>query len=179
MKLRCPGCGFENIEGSDRCEQCLHTLMQRDLPRPREGEVLQNVLMTAPVGELLTGKDLLVASPTDSIEKIVKIFEQKKKDCVLIYKSRKIVGLISQRDLLLRVAGKYKDLSKVTAAMVMTRNPQCVRTDAPIAYIVNQMALGGCRHVPVLAADGSPISIININDVLRYLSRRKKEAVKK
>jgi len=32
--------------------------------------------------------------------------------------------------------------------------------------------MGGFRHLPVLAADGAPLSIIMIKDVLKYLSRR-------
>jgi len=38
--------------------------------------------------------------------------------------------------------------------------------------VVNKMAMGGYRHVPVLQEDGSPLSIIIIKDVLGYLSKR-------
>ena len=74
MKLKCPSCGFENIEGEDRCEQCLHSLMQRDLPKAKKDDALQTVMMTAPISDLLTGKDLLVASTSDSVQKIIRIF---------------------------------------------------------------------------------------------------------
>jgi hypothetical protein len=36
------------------------------------------------------------------------------------------------------------------------------------------MAMGGHRHVPVLRANGTPVSILLIKDVLRYLSRSKR-----
>lgn len=174
MKIICPSCSFENIEGEDRCAQCFLSLMQRDIPRPRKDDNFQNVMMTAPVSELLTGKDLLVASTTDTIQKIVRIFQEKKKNCVLIYKKKKLVGIISNRDILRRVVLPHKDLSTVKAEEVMTANPEFVRAEDPIAYAVNKMAMGGFRHLPVLANDGTPLSIIMIIDVLRYLSRRKK-----
>ncbi len=174
MKIKCPSCGFENIQGEDRCDQCLHSLMQRDIPLPKKNDALQRVMMTAPISDLLTGKDLLVASTADTLQKIVKIFQGKNKNCVLIYKKKKLVGILSQRDILLRVAGKYKDLSKVKVEQVMTPNPEYVRGDDPIAYAVNKMAIGGYRHVPVLAADGTPLSIVLIKDVLAYLARREK-----
>ena len=176
MQMLCPSCGFKNIEGTDRCEECLHSLMQRDLPRPRKDDKFQHVMMTAPVSDLLTGKDLLVASPSDSIQKIVKILTTKKKSCVLIYEHGKIVGIVSERKLLTDVAGKYDDLSKVKVREIMTPNPECLKADDPIAYAVNKMALGGFRHVPVLAADGTPISILSIKDVLHYLMQRDKES---
>jgi CBS domain-containing protein len=172
--VKCPSCGVENILGSDRCEQCFHTLMQTGLPQLKKGDKFQNAIMTDPVSDLLTGKDLLVCSPDDTIQKVVRIFRKENKNCILVYDHKKLVGILSNRDLLLRVTGKYKDLSKVKVKDIMTRNPEYVTEDAPIAYVVNRMAMGGCRHVPVLAGDGTPYSIVIIKDVFNYLSKRSK-----
>ena len=170
----CPSCGFVNMLGEDRCEQCLHALMQTGLPKPKKGDHIQSAFMTTPVSELLTGKDLLVCSPGDSILKVVKIFQKENKSCILVYDHKKLVGILSSRDLLRRVAGKYKDLSKVKVQEIMTPNPEFVKSEDPIAYAVNKMAAGGCRHVPVLAEDGTPYSIILIKDILTYLTRRRR-----
>jgi len=174
MKIKCPTCGFENLVGSDRCEECLHSLMQTGLPRAKKDDAIQTVMMTAPISNLVTGKDLLVASTSDSIQKIVKVFQSEKKNCVLIYKRKKLVGILSYRDLLLKVAGKKPDLSKVKIEEVMTPNPEYVVQTDPVSHVVNKMALGGFRHVPVLASDGTPISIVSIQDVLHYLQHRKR-----
>jgi len=174
--IKCPSCGLDNILGSDRCEQCLHSLMQTGLPQPKKEDKFQSAIMSNPVSELLTGKDLLVCSPDDTIQKVVKIFQKEGKKCILAYEKKKLVGILSNRDLLLRVAGKYKDLSKVKVREVMTRNPEYVTADVPIAYVVNKMAMGVCRHVPVLASDGTPYSLVIIKDVLGYLVRRRKSS---
>lgn len=171
-KVICPSCGHENIAGMDGCGTCLHSLMQKDIPRPKKDDSYQSALMTAPMTELLTGKDLLVAHPNDSIQKIVAIFKKEKKSSILVYKDHKLVGIITNRDLLNRVAGKHTDLSKITAKEVMTRKPEFVKADAPIAYVINMMAMGGYRRVPVLRNDGTPFSIITIKDVMTYLSKR-------
>ncbi len=172
--MKCPYCSFENTAGEDRCVQCLHSLMQQNLPKPKKLDALQSVMMTAPISDLITGKDLLVASPNDSIKKVVDIFQKEDKNCVLVYDRKKMVGIMSHRDILRKVVGTQKDLSKVKVSQVMTPNPEFVTPDAPIAYVVNKMAMGGYRHVPVLSHDGSPLSIIIIKDVLGYLSKRKK-----
>lgn len=175
MNQPCPYCGHENLEGADRCGQCLHSLMQRSVPSQRRaGNAFQDALLNEPVSELLTGVDLLVCSPDDSVEKVVKIFQKEKKGCILIYKNKKLVGILSNRDLLLRVAGVTKDLAQVKVEDVMTRNPGFVRPEDPIAFAVNKMAMGGYRHVPVIRADGTPVSILLIKDILRYLSASKK-----
>jgi len=174
MGMKCPSCGHENIAGEDRCEQCFYTLMQRDLPKARKDDLIQSAMMTAPISELITGQDLLVASESDSLKKVTKIFQQRKLNCLIVYKKKKLVGILSFRDLLRRVAGKVKDLAKVKVGEVMTVKPEWVRMEDPIAVVINKMSLGGFRHVPVLGEDGTPLSIISINDVLEFLSMRDK-----
>ena len=169
--IKCPSCGVENVLGSDFCEQCLHSLMQRGLPKPKVDDRFQHAMMTAPVAELLTGKDLLVAKPTDSVLKVVKVLQKENKSCVLVYDKKRLAGIVSLRDLLRKIAGHFDDLSKVKIAVAMTPNPEFVRAEDPIAFAVNKMAMGGFRHVPVLDQDGAPYSIISIKDVLGYLSR--------
>jgi len=175
-KVKCPSCGFENIAGTDSCEQCLHSLMQKDLPRPKKDDTYQRALMTAPMSELLTGKDLLVASPKDSVKKIVDAFQKEKKSSILVYNKRKLVGIITNRDLLYKVAGKHKDLSRVKAEDVMTPNPEYVKAEDPITFVVNKMSMGGFRRLPVLRSDGTPLSVISIKDVLTFLAGKDKFA---
>jgi len=171
MALKCPSCGFENIAGEDRCVECFHSLMIVDLPKPAKNDSIQNVMMTAPVANLVTGKDLLVAEPKDTLDKIIKLFQKEEKGCIVIYKKKKLLGILSRRDMLRKVAGQRSDLSRITAEEIMTPNPEYVKVEDPIAFAVNKMALGGFRSVPVLSSDGSPISILSIKDVLTYLSR--------
>lgn len=175
MDITCPSCGFNNIEGVDRCECCFYTLMQRDLPSPKKDDQYQSVMMTDPVSNIITGKDLLVCDTTDTVDKILAIIQEKKKSCVLVYHEHKLVGIISNRDFLKKIACRNNsiDPKNITAQDVMTPNPEYVRPNAPIAFAVNKMATGRFRHLPVLASDGAPISIISIKDVLGYLSHRK------
>src|SRR5687767_13624856 len=109
MDILCPFCSYRNLQGEDRCQQCLHSLMQRDIPHPRKDDQFQTQLMTRPVADLLTGLDLLVCNPADSVQKVVKIFQKDKKNCVVVYSKKKMVGILSNRDILLRVAGRHKD----------------------------------------------------------------------
>lgn len=173
MSNACPSCGCENIPGEDRCVECLHSLMAKDLPRPKRDDHIQKIMMNAPVLALMENDDLLICNGSDTIEKVVEIFQKKKKNCVLVMDKHKMVGILSFRDLLLKVVGRYDDLSKVTAQSIMTSNPEFVKSQDPIAFLVNIMSVGGFRHVPVLDEDGkTPIGIVSIKDVLRYLDER-------
>jgi len=172
--VKCPFCGAKTLPGEERCPRCFHSMMVREIPHPRRGDSIHQALLSRPVSDLLTGADLLVCSPDDTVQKVVEIFQKEKKGCVLVYKNKKLAGILSNRDLLLRVAAHQSDLSRLRVADVMTPNPDFVHPEDPIAFAVNKMALGGYRHVPVLREDGTPVSILLIMDVLRYLSQSKK-----
>lgn len=143
--------------------------MERFIPAPPKDDRAKRTLLNSPVSALVTGEDLLVASAADSLQKISSILKKKKKTCVLIYEKKKLVGILSLRTLLTEAACKVPDLTRVTAGDIMTRNPATVTLMDPISYAVNKMSIGGFRHLPVLAADGTPVTIISIKDVLVYL----------
>ncbi|MDP3981819.1 MAG: CBS domain-containing protein [Chlamydiota bacterium] len=172
MLVKCSMCQHENVSGVDRCEECLHSLMQKDLPRPKRGDSIQRTLMTTPIYELLTGKDLLVADPGDTVQKAVDILRKERKNCILVYENKKLVGILSNSNLLHKVAGKIKDLTSVKIKDVMTVNPEFVLPEDTIAVVVNKMAMGGFRHVPVLDKDGTPLSILTIKDVIFYITSK-------
>jgi CBS domain-containing protein len=175
MTNSCSHCAFDNPPVADHCGQCLHSLMQKHVPSARKkDDAFKDALLKEPISELLTGLDLLVCSPNDSLEKIVKIFQKDKKGCILVYKNKKMVGILSNRDLLLRTTGTKIDLSKIKVAEIMTRDPSFLHPEDPIAFAINKMAMGGYRHIPILRPDGTPVSILLIRDVLRYLSASKK-----
>lgn len=166
--MKCPSCKHNNIPGEDRCRFCMHSLMQRDLPKRKKGETFQNIMMT-PVSEIIKGDHLLIARPDDSIHKLIKIFRQEKRHCALVYRRKKIIGIISKRDILKKVAIKYKNLYKIKVESIMSPLPGYVMPEDPIGLIVNKMSLGGFRHIPVLTDKGAPLDIISIIDIFTHI----------
>lgn len=150
--------------------------MDRYIPAPPKDDPLKRTLLNTPVSALITGEDLLVASSSDSLLKIAGILKKKKKSCVLIYERKKLVGILSLRTLLTEAACKFSDLSRVSAGDIMTRNPAVITLLDPISFAVHKMSIGGFRHLPVLAQDGTPVTIISIKDVLAYLVRESSTA---
>lgn len=172
MSLICPSCGSENIVGSDRCEECLSSLMETGMPKPKSGDKVQQLLMTAPVMDVITDRDVLIAKMSDPISKIVDRMTQRKKSCILIYWEHRLVGIISERRLLTHVALKKDNLQTVSAGEIMTRDPEFVRPTDPLAFALHKMSLCRFRHIPIIDENGKPLSILSIKDVLTYLLQR-------
>jgi len=158
--MRCPACGFDNIEGVDRCDECMEPFRQLDVPQPKEG--FQAHLMLDPVRKLYSSYPAAVA-PGDSISRAIGLMREWRVGCVPVLESGKLVGILTEVDVLFKLTDLRDPVSKL-----MTPSPEVVEEDSTIASALNLMSVGGYRHLPVVR-DKSLVGILSIKDVLRYL----------
>jgi CBS domain-containing protein len=85
---------------------------------------------------------------------------------VLVVDDGRFVGIFTDRDAVLKVAGA--DGAARTIGDLMTRDPVVLRHDETIAVAINKMAVGGFRHIPVVE-DGRPTGVVTARDVFRHL----------
>ena len=163
--MKCPECGFDNTEGSDRCENCMEPLRDLDVPRPKEG--FQAKMMLDPVKKLLSGFPAAVSS-TDSIAHAAEIMRQWRAGCVVVIDEGNLNGILSEVDLLFKMSSENRKVDELRVADFMTPKPVVLDEDSTIAYAINAMSVGGYRHLPVLRED-QVVGIVSIKDVLRYL----------
>jgi CBS domain-containing protein len=171
MKQKCPYCGYENILGSDHCEKCLHSFMQKDLPQPGKNK-LQKKIMTERVADFISKIPPIIVSPDTSMKEVVERMQAlPTKGCVLVCdKNKKLLGIASIRDILLKVAGRVKELDKFPVKNIMTPNPECLEKNAPLSFALHKMSIGRFRHVPVLD-NGVPIGVVSTRDMIEYLTK--------
>ncbi|TWO67738.1 CBS domain-containing protein [Caenimonas sedimenti] len=63
----------------------------------------------------------------------------------------KLLGIVTERDLMTRVLAKALDPQKTHLAEVMTANPMCVPPETKVADAVLIMLERGFRHLPVVS----------------------------
>ncbi len=80
------------------------------------------------------------------------------------------IGILTDRDLALRVVGKGLDPTTVSVSEVMTRAPDAVREDTPIETAIFRMRVGPFRRLPVVDGLGKLVGIVTLDDILDLLS---------
>jgi CBS domain-containing protein len=88
-------------------------------------------------------------------------------DCLLVTENDALVGIFTDRDAILKVAGTAD--SDRTVREVMTADPVILRSGDPVAVAIHKMAVGGFRHVPIVKA-GVPVAVVSAKDVFRHLA---------
>lgn len=112
----------------------------------------------------------ITLEPGDTLQMAIELMQQKKIGAVVVVENQRPVGVFTERDVLVRVVGKVADLSAVRLRGYMTANPVCLRIDDSIAYALNQMTVGGFRHIPIIDAQGRATGIISVRDIADYMA---------
>jgi CBS domain-containing protein len=96
---------------------------------------------------------------------------------VVVDAEGRLTGIFTERDVLIRVLGEGQDPATTRLGAVMTPRPEALSPQDRICFAVNRMSTAGFRTIPLVDADGRPIGIITVNDVVKWLAEIFPEAV--
>jgi CBS domain-containing protein len=108
----------------------------------------------------------LTLGPDDPVETAWRLMRDERVGCVLVVEDGALVGILTERDLLMRVDGPH---STRPVRELMTPDPETLSPDDPIVYALNKMSVGGFRHVPLVDAAGHPVGVVSVKDVVNYI----------
>jgi CBS domain-containing protein len=157
-------CGYENLTGAEVCDNCGADLAGHDLPQ--QAGSFRGALMGARLDGLgipdpiLVGRDATVA---DVIERM----HAAEADAVLVIDGDQLVGIFTDRDAVVKLAGKH--LADRPVHEFMTTDPVVLRNDDPLAVAIHKMAVGGFRHIPIIDG-GRAVGVVTARDVFRHLA---------
>ncbi len=162
--MTCPQCGTENLMGSDLCDNCGADLAGRDTPE--RATEYRGSRLGEHLDELAIDEPHLVDASTKAGE-AVRLMHEQGSDCLLVCEDDRLIGIFTDRDAVLKLAGR--SLDSVPLIELMTRDPVVLRHDDTIAVAINKMAVGGFRHIPIVEA-GRPTGVVSARDVFQHLA---------
>jgi signal-transduction protein with cAMP-binding, CBS, and nucleotidyltransferase domain len=164
----CPTCGYDNVPGNESCSYCKQDLTPFD--RPVATCKVERSLMEDQVNVLGFNAPSIVPHTT-TLRQAIDAMAERNVGALLVVDGRGVLqGIISERDLLKKVAGRDDDCDDLPVTQFMTPRPESVSPTATLSYVLNKMDGGGYRHVPIVQA-GQPIGVLSVRDMLRHLTR--------
>ena len=100
--MNCPSCGHENIDGSDRCENCLSPFRDLDVPRAESAEGLARSVMEDNLRRL-EYETPVTASPDTTALDVARRMKEANTGCALIVDGNQLVGIFTEHDVLLHL----------------------------------------------------------------------------
>lgn len=167
--MRCPLCGYDNIEGDDACAACNASLAGEDSGVDRRTP-LETRLGRDRLSALQPPPPVTVA-PSDTIGEVLALLARRDIGCALVVRANTLLGIITERDILMKIGVNLDEYGRRPVEEFMTPAPETLLSTDPIAFALNRMAVGWYRHIPI-EKDGQPTGVISVRDVLSYLTRR-------
>lgn len=122
------------------------------------------------------GGDTVTVTSQSTIGELIAELARHNIGAILVVDDGRLVGIVSERDVVRHLAGSAEGFRSQPVAAIMTRSPQtCSRQDS-IETAMNKMSRGRFRHLPVLE-DGELVGIISMGDLVkRKIDQAEQEA---
>lgn len=163
--MRCPVCRSDNYEGEDLCANCGADLRATDVPE--QAPEFGDTVLGDPLEALAVGPPRTIA-PATPVAEAIRVMHAESVDCLLVCEGDRLLGIFTDRDAVLKVAGR--PLAAIEVRNVMTPDPVVLRRDDTLATAIHKMAVGGFRHLPIVD-NGRPVGVVAAADVFRHLVR--------
>jgi len=141
-------------------------VLEEEHPGPHD---LESALVTIKLGDVVEHTPLVV-DLNFSLAAVIEAMQRGDRGTALVVEAGKLVGIFTERDVLMKVAGHPIDLAKSKVSAFMTPNPVTLPADSAVAYALNRMVLEGFRHIPLVNDDNRPVAEVSMRNLIEYLS---------
>lgn len=105
-----------------------------------------------------------------TISEVAKIMSENKIGCLIVSRDGKVVGIVTERDLVRRVLAKKLDPDKTRVNEVMSKPVIVIKDTVTIEDAVAIMAKNGIRRLPVIDEEYTLVGIVTATDLAKALA---------
>ena len=115
-------------------------------------------------------RDVMTSNPAtvtdkDTIRDVARIMAREDTGVVPVVEGKKIIGLITDRDIVVRLVAEGKDLGNSRVKEAMSRKVRSVKEDTPVSEVLELMSNEQIRRVPVVNQNNELVGILSIGDI--------------
>jgi len=116
------------------------------------------------VAEVMT-RGVRSMSPQDPVVQAAQAMDELNVGVIPVCEGEKVVGMVTDRDIVVRGVAQQGDTKSLKLADVMSTNVRCVHEDDDIDEVLTQMAQAQIRRLPVVDGNDKLVGIVSLGDV--------------
>ena len=117
----------------------------------------------------LTQEKFIVLNEQATLREVIDNLQRFHIGCVLLENNHKISGIFTERDIVQNIVGNRHNLEEAHIVDFMTKSPDTLHSEDPIAFALNKMISGGYRHIPIVDTNNKPTGVIAMQDIINHL----------
>lgn len=120
--------------------------------------------------ERLVRRPVQTLSPDDTCREAAALMRDEGIGAVVVADGKRPVGVVTDRDLVIRVLAAHQDPDKLLLRDVMTRDPIFLSGPRTLDQLIASMRDAVVRRVPVVSEDGELRGLVSMDDLLVLLA---------
>lgn len=120
------------------------------------------------VPEFKDKTNILTVSPETPLEQVVMEMSTRNVGSAVVVKDGKLVGIFTERDLLVKVMGRNKSIQTLIVSDVMTKNLHAAKMEDDVSESLRRMSQGRFRHLPIVDDKKHLIGLLSQGDFVAY-----------
>ncbi|MFL5285044.1 MAG: CBS domain-containing protein [Rhodopila sp.] len=118
------------------------------------------------VADIMTS-NVRVITPEDTVQQATRMMRDEDTGVLPVGEGDRLVGIVTDRDVTLRVVAEGKDPQHTKVREVMSQEPKYVFEDEDLAHVADNMAQQQLRRLPVVNRSKRLVGIVSIGDLAR------------
>ena len=120
-------------------------------------------------------KPVVKIIPETNVAEACRVMEEKNIGCLIVENDGKLCGIITDRDIALKVAGALRDPQKTTVKDIMTTDPIRISVDKDLRHLTSLMHAFHVRRVPIVNGHNTIVGIITLDDIIALIANEMSE----
>lgn len=121
------------------------------------------------VAKVMT-KSVKAVGPKTSVVSAAKTMRTARMGSLFVRKGKKVVGIVTDTDIVRRAVASGKPLGKLTVEKIMTTPVCTIEGNRPVDDAQDMMGDLGVRHIAV-TKDGEIVGVVSVRDLLMHYKR--------
>ena len=122
----------------------------------------------APVTSLRI-RNRVAIPPTATLAEVVTTMNREDVGCLAVVEEGRLVGIITERNLLLEAAPDFENMDRRLVTELMVRDPVSVHRDATLADALRALHVGHFRHLPLVGDNGEFVATISVRNIFEFI----------
>jgi CBS domain-containing protein len=146
-------------------DQTLQPIQERI--EQRQGDRQGNGQRHQPVVADVMTSGVRVITPEDTVQQATRLMRDEDTGVLPVGEGDRLVGIVTDRDVTLRVVAEGKDPQRTKVREVMSQEPKYVFEDEDLGHVADNMAQQQLRRLPVVNRSKRLVGIVSIGDLAR------------
>lgn len=114
-------------------------------------------------------KPVIKIAPNSNILTACQLMEQNNVGCLIAEEAGKLRGIVTDRDIALRVTGAQRDPERTMVSEIMTADPIRISVDKELHHLTTLMHTYHVRRVPIVNGFETTVGIVTVDDLIAQL----------